>query len=234
MKEWKRFMLFILATSLISACGRDNLPTASSRETVSASTSAEAVESSAITSDVKREIDQAFVEGVVLNFGAEKTTTQDGGIIINPQVVSLFYLDTMTEHDLTPGDIFSWYFGYSFNEGLSDEQRKAKYKSPLGEDKGWFFPAEYYEPVCLTYFNVTTDFLRSDPTYYYADYHGYTIDGGGGIGLRAQIVIEDFTHRGDLVKINIAIPEENRTMILTVRLTDKAYQFISYLAQKPI
>lgn len=98
---------------------------------------------------------------------------------------------------------------------------------------GWFFPEEIYEPVVQSYFNVSTDFLRS-ATFYHPDYQGYNISDGGGIGETPLIYTTDWTQEGELLTIDLLLDHpfsDDYEMELTVQLTEDGYYYLSYLPQ---
>jgi len=122
-------------------------------------------------------------------------------------------------------------------EDLSTEELQEKYKSPFGPDTGWFFPQELFEPLVIQHFDVSTEYLRSDPDIYDAEHQGYYIGGGGGIGAIPAIVLQDVEKDGDLRRLHILLdygdeewaPNENK--ILTERLMGQGgFRLESYLS----
>lgn len=236
MKKLATSLLVALTILSLVACNRTDTPSSLSQAESNLedmlSSSSQASNSSQNSGTTA--VDEALVRGAILNFGAVEEPNDEGKAVTRPSVVSLFYLEEFTKETLTPGDIFSWYFSYSMRESLTTEERAEKYKNPLGEDMGWFFPADLYESAAMTYFDVTTEFLRSDSTYYNAEHKGYTVDTGPGVGNRPDITLKDYDVADNLVKINLNFADshrEHQDMTLTIRLTDEAYQYVSYLPQ---
>ena len=185
--------------------------------------------------DIGLEIDQEFLKDVVINFGAVEKELETGENVLMPQNVSLYYKDSLNENFLEPGDIFNWYIGYMLREDLTYEEKEEKYNNPLGEEIGWFFPAEYYEPTTMEFFDVTQEFLQRDETYYNKEHNGYTVHGGGGKGATPTITINEWIKNEDIVDINLNLFVENyedRDMILTIKINDEGYYYVSYLPKE--
>ncbi len=165
----------------------------------------------------------ALVKEIVLTYGAEEDTLNGPARLI-PTDISLFISDTSWEGagELTPGDYFAWFFSTTMKEDY--EYKREAYRHPKGEDYGWFFPQDLYEERVQTYFEVSTDHLRSDPTYYQAEYQGYCLGSGGGRGESPTLAYQ-YTRDGELLTIQVtrsyesgAFPDTCHT--LTVRLED--------------
>lgn len=225
----KKLAVVILALAALAGCGGGPSGQA---ELLSGSESLKREEPAAKPSEENR-VDDGFIREAVLNFGAEERENEDGEKVLRPMPVSLFYCDRLDRETLTTKEIFSWYLGYALREELTEEERFEKYQNPIGEEMGWFFPAEYYEPAVMSYFDVTQEFLHDD-YYYNREYDGYTVDGGGGVGHRPEITVKGWEQEGALIQISLDFPEMHRQhtgMILTVRLMDGGHQFVSYLPQ---
>ena len=176
------------------------------------------------------EVDDALIQDILINFGAKQN---EQGFLQPHKGASLFYSQGFDEKSLTPENLYSWYLGYMWREDLTLEERQEKYKNPIGENMGWFFPEEIYEPVVQSYFNVSTDFLRS-ATFYHPDYQGYNISDGGGIGETPLIYTTDWTQEGELLTIDLLLDHpfsDDYEMELTVQLTEDGYYYLSYLPQ---
>lgn len=163
----------------------------------------------------------ALVKEIVLTYGAEEETL-DGQTRLVPTDISLFISDTdwSSGEELSPGHYFSWFFSTTMKEDY--EYKQETYKHPKGEDYGWFFPQDIYEGRIQTYFEVSTEHLRSDPDYYQAEYQGYCVGGGGGKGEGPTLTYE-YSREGELLTIAVdrvypsgAFPDLRHT--LTVRL----------------
>ncbi len=176
-------------------------------------------------------------EAILLNFGAGKTTDERGEPRLQTSGLSFYYLpDTENFAALSPDSYFSWYLSMSNKENLTYEERLVKYKSPFGEDTGWFFPQDDYEPLIQQYFDVSTEHLRSGDAYQ-ADYGGYWLDGGMGLGIRPYILLYKAEQKGDVLSLYHThitgeydlIHAPNEYKILSVRLKeDGSYQYLSY------
>ena len=227
----KKLLPILLATIIITsltACGERNLNPSDNSNSVEPSP--ESTPESNVESPLA--IDQVFIESVVLNFGAEKQTDDSGNEVIRPRNISLFHRESIPQGNISAGDIYNWYFSYTQSLELTLEEKQAKYKNPLGEDFGWFFPAEEYEAICMKYFDVTQEFLRSDSTYYNSEHNGYTVQGGGGIGAPVAITITNFTQVDDQVMINLNLTTQDfptKDTVLTIKLLEDGYNYISYV-----
>lgn len=115
------------------------------------------------------------------------------------------------------------------------EELKERYASPFGENSGWFFPQEYFEPLVQQYFAVSTQHLRSNPDFYCPQEGGYYVPFGGGKGEQPEIILNQVEKEGELRRLHISLPytsqlAENR--VLTIRLEeDGSYQYQSYLEE---
>ena len=95
-------------------------------------------------------------------------------------------------------------------------------------------PAEIYEADVRRYFDATTEQMRDNPDLYHADTNTYYALAGPGVGERPSPEIQSFTQEGDLVHIKLYLEgetERDRWMMLTIRLTDDGYRYVSYLPQ---
>ena len=181
--------------------------------------------------------EEAAYEEMLLTFGGVRQTDDQGAEQLVPSTVSLFYgEDWSSPEELDATRYFSWYLSMMWKEDLTQEEKEEKYKSPFGEDTGWFFPQEYYEPLVQTYFEVSTEHLR-DTDIYDAEHEGYYIGGGGGKGLTPVIRLDGMEQEGELLRLHITLaygeeyqPDEKK--ILTVRVgEDGGYRFESYLTE---
>lgn len=143
----------------------------------------------------------ALVKEIVLTYGAEEETL-DGQTRLVPTDISLFISDTdwSSGEELSPGHYFSWFFSTTMKEDY--EYKQETYKHPRGEDYGWFFPQDIYEGRIQTYFEVSTEHLRSDPDYYQAEYQGYCVGGGGGKGEGPTLTYE-YSQEGELLTVRV-------------------------------
>ena len=164
--------------------------------------------------DAPYQADDKLVRNAVLNFGAS----------------SVYYHDRWTIDDADGTDFFSWYMGI-VSQLYSDEEREELF---LAEDGSWAYPAEIYEADVRRYFDATTEQMRSDPNLYHADTNTYYALAGPGVGERPLIGIQSFEQEGNLVNIDLLLKneaEQHRRMMLTIRLTDDGYRYVSYLPQ---
>ena len=159
----------------------------------------------------------------VLNFGASSANGAP-----QTSVVSLYYHDRWTIDDADGTDFFSWYTGI-VSQLYSDEEREELF---LAEDGSWAYPAEIYEADVRRYFDATTEQMRDNPDLYHADTNTYYALAGPGVGERPLIGIQSFEQEGNLVNIDLLLKneaEQHRRMMLTIRLTDDGYRYVSYL-----
>ena len=175
--------------------------------------------------DAPYQADDKLVREAVLNFGASSANGAP-----QTSVVSLYYHDRWTIDNADGTDFFSWYTGI-VSQLYSDEEREELF---LAEDGSWAYPAEIYEADVRRYFDATTEQMRSDPNLYHADTNTYYALAGPGVGERPSIEIQSFKQEGDLVNIDLFLESEielPRWMMLTIRLTDDGYRYVSYLPQ---
>lgn len=238
----------LLASSLVGCQTRQEQPSGSSQtgidpETSSSSASQQSSESASSESSLSssaagEEETELPIEEMLLNFGASLYSNDDGSSYMRTDVVSFYYLEESDESDLSslsPDLYFSWYLSMSNKEGLTLEEKREKYASPFGENTGWFFPQEYYEPLVQQYFDVTTDYLRSGSAYQ-AEEKGYWLGGGGGVGIRPVILLYRAEQEGNLLRLYLTLaPGEayahnpNDYKILTLRMEeDGSYRYLRY------
>ena len=173
--------------------------------------------------DAPYQADDKLVWNAVLNFGASSANGAP-----QTSVVSLYYHDRWTIDDADGTDFFSWYTGI-VSQLYSDEEREELF---LAEDGSWAYPAEIYEADVRRYFDATTEQMRDNPDLYHADTKTYYALAGPGVGERPLIGIQSFKQEGDLVNIDLFLESEielPRWMMLTIRLTDDGYRYVSYL-----
>lgn len=174
--------------------------------------------------DAPYQADDKLVWNAVLNFGASSTNG-----VLQTSVVSLYYHDRWTIDDADGTDFFSWYTGI-VSQLYSDEEREELF---LAEDGSWAYPAEIYEADVRRYFDATTEQMRDNPDLYHADTNTYYALAGPGVGERPYIKIQSFEQEGELVNIRLYLESETEYcwMMLTIRLTDDGYRYVSYLPQ---
>lgn len=175
--------------------------------------------------DAPYQADDKLVREAVLNFGASSANGAP-----QTSVVSLYSHDRWTIDDADGTDFFSWYTGI-VSQLYSDEEREELF---LAEDGSWAYPAEIYEADVRRYFDATTEQMRDNPDLYHADTNTYYALAGPGVGERPLIGIQSFEQEGDLVNIKLLFKNEAdqyRWMMLTIRLTDDGYRYVSYLPQ---
>ena len=174
--------------------------------------------------DAPYQADDKLVREAVLNFGASSANG-----VLQTSVVSLYYHDRWTIDDADGTDFFSWYTGI-VSQLYSDEEREELF---LAEDGSWAYPAEIYEADVRRYFDATTEQMRDNPDLYHADTNTYYALAGPGVGERPYIKIQSFEQEGELVNIRLYLESETEYcwMMLTIRLTDDGYRYVSYLPQ---
>lgn len=175
--------------------------------------------------DAPYQADDKLVREAVLNFGASSANGAP-----QTSVVSLYYHDRWTIDDADGTDFFSWYTGI-VSQLYSEEEQEELFRA---EDGSWVYPAEIYEADVRRYFDATTEQMRDNPDLYHADTNTYYALAGPGVGERPLIGIQSFEQEGDLVHIKLYLEgetERDRWMMLTIRLTDDGYRYVSYLPQ---
>lgn len=175
--------------------------------------------------DAPYQADDKLVREAVLNFGASSANGAP-----QTSVVSLYYHDRWTIDDADGTDFFSWYVGIG-SQLYSEEEQEELFRA---EDGSWVYPAEIYEADVRRYFDATTEQMRDNPNLYHVDTNTYYALAGPGVGERPSPEIQSFTQEGDLVHIKLYLEgetERDRWMMLTIRLTDDGYRYVSYLPQ---
>ena len=175
--------------------------------------------------DAPYQADYTLAWHAVLDFGASYANN-----VMRTGVVSLYSHDRWTIDDADGSDFFSWYVGIG-SQLYSEEEQEELF---LAEDGSWAYPAEIYEADVRRYFDATTEQMRDNPDLYHADTNTYYALAGPGVGERPSIEIQSFKQEGDLVNIDLFLESEielPRWMMLTIRLTDDGYRYVSYLPQ---
>lgn len=175
--------------------------------------------------DAPYQADDKLVWNAVLNFGASYANN-----VMRTGVVSLYSHDRWTIDDADGTDFFSWYTGI-VSQLYSEEEQEELFRA---EDGSWAYPAEIYEADVRRYFDATTEQMRDNPDLYHVDTNTYYALAGPGVGERPSPEIQSFTQEGDLVHIKLYLEgetERDRWMMLTIRLTDDGYRYVSYLPQ---
>lgn len=175
--------------------------------------------------DAPYQADYTLAWHAVLDFGASYANN-----VMRTGVVSLYSHDRWTIDDADGSDFFSWYVGIG-SQLYSEEEQEELFRA---EDGSWAYPAEIYEADVRRYFDATTEQMRDNPNLYHADTNTYYALAGPGVGERPSPEIQSFTQEGDLVHIRLYLEgetERDRWMMLTIRLTDDGYRYVSYLPQ---
>lgn len=175
--------------------------------------------------DAPYQADYTLAWHAVLDFGASYANN-----VMRTGVVSLYSHDRWTIDDADGSDFFSWYVGIG-SQLYSEEEQEELFRA---EDGSWVYPAEIYEADVRRYFDATTEQMRDNPDLYHADTKTYYALAGPGVGERPSIEIQSFKQEGDLVNIDLFLESEielPRWMMLTIRLTDDGYRYVSYLPQ---
>ena len=175
--------------------------------------------------DTPYQADYTLAWHAVLDFGAPYANN-----VMRTGVVSLYSHDRWTIDDADGSDFFSWYVGIG-SQLYSEEEQEELFRA---EDGSWAYPAEIYEADVRRYFDATTEQMRDNPDLYHADTNTYYALAGPGVGERPSPAIQSFEQEGDLVHIKLFLEgesERDRWMMLTVRLTDDGYRYVSYLPQ---
>lgn len=175
--------------------------------------------------DTPYQVDYTLAWHAVLDFGAPYANN-----VMRTGVVSLYSHDRWTIDDADGTDFFSWYVGIG-SQLHSEEEQEELFRA---EDGSWAYPAEIYEADVRRYFDATTEQMRDNPDLYHADTNTYYALAGPGVGERPSPAIQSFEQEGDLVNIRLYLEgeiEQDRWMMLTVRLTEDGYRYVSYLPQ---
>ena len=175
--------------------------------------------------DTPYQADYTLAWHAVLDFGAPYANN-----VMRTGVVSLYSHDRWTIDDADGSDFFSWYVGIG-SQLYSEEEQEELFRA---EDGSWAYPAEIYEADVRRYFDATTEQMRDNPDLYHADTNTYYALAGPGVGEQPSPAIQSFEQEGDLVHIKLFLEgeiEPDRWMMLTIRLTDDGYRYVSYLPQ---
>lgn len=176
---------------------------------------------------VNRAITGHLLEEIILKFGAEVTRSDH---VYHSTGSGMFLSPSWTVEEMTPGGFNGWYLDYS-NYIYTYGERLTIFASPLGENTGWFYPADLYEAAAKAYFGLSAEELRAGENYN-AEYGGYFSPHPVGRGYTPLITLEDYDQQYDLLTLNVSVSQleaPDRKMALTVRLTEDGYQYLSYL-----
>lgn len=176
---------------------------------------------------VNRAITDHLLEEIILKFGAEATRSEH---VYHSTGTGMFLSPSWTVEEMTPGSFNGWYLDYS-NYIYTYGERLMIFASPLGENTGWFYPADLYEAAAKAYFGLSAEELRAGEDYN-AEYGGYFSPRPVGRGYTPLITLEDYDQQYDLLTLNVSVSQleaPDRKMTLTVRLTEDGYQYLSYL-----
>ena len=176
---------------------------------------------------VNRAITGHLLEEIILKFGAEVTRSDH---VYHSTGSGMFLSPSWTVEEMTPGGFNGWYLDYS-NYIYTYGERLTIFASPLGENTGWFYPADLYEAAAKAYFGLSAEELRAGENYN-EEYGGYFSPHPVGRGYTPLITLEDYDQQYDLLTLNVSVSQleaPDRKMALTVRLTEDGYQYLSYL-----
>lgn len=181
-------------------------------------------ESSDISSDIS-EIKQPFYDDILLSFGAEKTdknrfrTLKSSGFLYDIQFEDASTLD------------IKYYFAWAnkkFSEKYSDWN--TRFKSLHGDNLGYSFPAEEFETIVCKYFGTSTDYLRSDTSFYCSEHNAYCSPGSATVGESKEFTVISTEQNNEIVTIKISF--QNRNMALTTAVSDDGnFKYLSYLPE---
>lgn len=173
-------------------------------------------------------------EEMLINFGAEKG--EDGKFYPADGFLSVFisprgFTDTKS---ITDAFYYKWYFVHMHRLDISREELEKTFVSPLGEETGWAYPAEYFEPAAEKFFGVSAEELRKRDFYYEEQDCYYVYTGAPGKGETPEIVVNKIEDKGYII-FHLTIDynaQEDFDMVLTVRYTsDGGYNYVSYLPE---
>lgn len=231
----KKFFMILLAFVMVlsfAACGNEEPQTENPESEVLESES-ELIKPEEPENSEPEQTNEELYEEMILNFGAKKE--EDGKIRIN-KTVSLYNMTDGFEDgtQLNENSYFGWAM-FHFNSEYSYEERMELFTG-AGEDMGWAYPSEYYEPAVFKFFGVPAETLRRGELYN-AEKDYYHMGGGGGVGISPVIIINDIEESEDRVVFHITLDAEmegfeNYDMVLTVKiLPEGGYNYQSYLPE---
>ncbi len=132
---------------------------------------------------------------------------------------------------------YSWYFNHMHRLELSQEELEKVFASPFGENTGWAYPAEYFEPAAEDFFGVSPEELHKRDFYYPEHDCYYIYTGPPGIGEIPEIIVNSIDYNDNTVVFHITVDysasvPEDYDMALTVKiLPDGTYNYVSYLPE---
>lgn len=232
----KKIFALLLATIMIfsfAACGKEE-PENEEPKTEVFESEGELIKPQEPEEDEEpKQTKEELYEEMLLNFGAKKE--EDGKIRIN-KTVSLYNMTDGFEDGtkLDENSYFSWAMFY-FNREYDYEERN-KLFTGAGENSGWAYPSEYYEPAVYKYFGVPAEVLRAGEIYN-AEKDYYHIGGGGGVGIAPAVIINSIDETEENIVFHITLDSEmegleNYNMALTVKiLPEGGYNYASYLPE---
>jgi len=226
-----RYLIAIIIFMVVLG-GCTNSPHDSSSSSVSEVRPSEAQSEPALSTkpDADRDPEQDFYRKVVMDLGAD----EHGGII-RPDVISFYYGGNWnTAEGLSVKSYFSWFYAWSYKNGIGDEWRK--YDMPGTPELGNAIDADIFEETITKYFDVSVEYLQSDHEVYDAENREYHKGIYFGKGATPEIDILKIEKDADYEYIHITLtirdgsyksePEEN---VITIRrLEDETYRFVSY------
>ncbi len=228
MKKIFAFLLALIMIFSLCACGNEKPQNEIPEDEIIEK------ESELIEPEEPEEPEQAKDElyrEMLLNFGAAEQ--EDGSIRAN-KTASLYNMTQGFEDGtkLEGNDYFCWAMFY-FNREYSYEERLELFTG-AGENMGWAYPSEYYEPAVYKYFGVPAETLRQ-LEYYNAEKDYYHMGGGGGIGDVPDITVNSIDDNGEKVVFHLTLDYQigdDCDMALTVKiLPDGTYNYASYLPE---
>lgn len=138
---------------------------------------------------------------------------------------SLLLSEWESPGDISPMNFVMWY-GYQIqNLSIMENYR-------IDGRDGLFFPYEEFEAEIKKYFDVSIEYLRSDPNVYLKDEHLYRIPAALTPLAETSYDITDVNCNGSIIKIefsfNLVEKKLAKEMILTLEKVDGDIQFLSY------
>ena len=186
---------------------------------------------------------------IMQTFGAEPY--EDG---YQTTVLSFYYNPEGigSSSEITPYGYYGWFLEYMNRKesetGKSREELfpeinfSETYTDDAGNDiEG--IPAESFEKLVTSFFDVAPEDLRKDDTLYHAEQNAYWPIAGPGIGERPSVSMGNIQDDGEIISIEVIINEgagndveseiQEHRMILTVRHDDsniyEGYKFVSLI-----
>lgn len=178
--------------------------------------------------------DYEFYKEILFNFGADENK---GFLVPYDSSLSTFSGTRKFSNASEISDMFYyiWYFSHMHRLGLSNEELFETFSGP-GENSGWAYPAEYFEPAAEKFFGTSPEELRTRDFYDSENDWYYIYTGAPGKGESPKIILKSVEEYDDMLifrLITAYFTQPDIEATLTVRLdTDGSYHYISYIPEE--